>query len=101
MILAAGMGTRMGRITESIPKVLADINGKSLLQNAVEKCTSEGFDDIIVNVHHFADLVEEEILRLNRMGFRISVSDERDMLMETAGGLYKARNFFGNEPFLL
>jgi N-acetyl-alpha-D-muramate 1-phosphate uridylyltransferase len=101
MILAAGMGTRMGKITESVPKVLADINGKSLLQHAVEKCTSEGFEDIIVNVHHFAYLVEEEISRLNRLGFRISVSDESDMLMETAGGLYKARNFFAKEPFLL
>jgi MurNAc alpha-1-phosphate uridylyltransferase len=101
MILAAGKGTRMGKITDSIPKVLADINGKSLLRVAVEKCTASGFDDIIVNVHHFADMVEEEIARLNRMGFRITISDEREELLETAGGLYKARNFFDREPFLL
>jgi N-acetyl-alpha-D-muramate 1-phosphate uridylyltransferase len=101
MILAAGKGTRMGQITDSIPKVLVDINGKSLLQISVEKCTAEGFDDVIVNVHHFADMVEDEIARLNRMGFRVTISDERDELLETAGGLYKARHFFDNEPFLL
>jgi len=101
MILAAGKGTRMGEITDSIPKALLDINGKSLLRIAIEKCTVAGFDNIIVNVHHFADMVEEEIVRLNRMGFRVSVSDERELLLETGGGLYKAKDFFDKEPFLL
>jgi NDP-sugar pyrophosphorylase family protein len=101
MILAAGIGTRMGKITEDIPKALVDINGKSLLQHAVEKCTSSGFNDIIVNVHHFADMVEEEVKKLNNIGFRITVSDERAMLLETGGGLYKARQFFDSDPFLL
>jgi len=101
MILAAGKGTRMGKITDSIPKVLADINGKSLLRIAVEKCSAAGFDDIIVNVHHFADMVEDEVGRLNKMGFRVTVSDERKLLLETGGGLYNARNFFDSEPFLL
>jgi N-acetyl-alpha-D-muramate 1-phosphate uridylyltransferase len=101
MILAAGKGTRMGKITDSLPKVLLDINGKSLLRIAVEKCTAAGFEDIIVNIHHFADMVEEEIFRLNRMGFRITVSDEREMLLETGGGLYNAKDFFDKNPFLL
>jgi N-acetyl-alpha-D-muramate 1-phosphate uridylyltransferase len=101
MIFAAGMGKRLGRITENIPKALVDINGKSALQMAVEKCTQYGFDDIIINVHHFAEMVEEEVSRLNNMGFRISVSDEREMLLENGGGLYKARKFFNNDPFLL
>lgn len=101
MILAAGKGTRLGKITENIPKALVDINGKSVLQLAVEKCTASGFDDIIINVHHFAGLVEEEVERLNKMGFRISVSDEREMLLETGGGLYKARGFFDKSPFLV
>jgi N-acetyl-alpha-D-muramate 1-phosphate uridylyltransferase len=101
MILAAGLGTRMGMITETIPKVLTGINGKSLLHHSVEKCASEGFDDIIVNIHHFADMVLEEIEKLRKLGFRITVSDEREMLLETAGGLYNARHFFGEEAFLL
>jgi len=101
MILAAGRGTRLGKITETIPKVLVDINGKSMLRLAVEKCVAHGFDNIIINVHHFADLVEEEINRLNRLGFRITISDERDLLLDTGGGLYKARKFFDKNPFLL
>ncbi len=101
MIFAAGLGTRMGEITQTVPKALVEINGKSVLRLAVEKCTSHGFDDIIVNVHHHADMVENEISQLNKSGFRVSVSDERGMLLENGGGLYKARKFFNSEPFLL
>ena len=101
MILAAGLGKRLGKITENIPKALVDINGKTALQIAVEKCSAHGFTDIIINVHHFADMVENEVIRLNKMGFSISVSDERDMLLETGGGLYNARNFFDKKPFLV
>ena len=101
MIFAAGLGKRLGSITESLPKALVDVNGKTVLQMAVEKCTFYGFDEIIINVHHFADMVEDEVKRLNNMGFRISVSNEREMLLENGGGLYKAREFFDNHPFLL
>lgn len=101
MIFAAGLGKRLGRITENIPKALVDINGKTALQLAVEKCTTHGFNDIIVNIHHFADMVEDEIIKLRRSGYCISVSDERDKLLDTGGGLYKARNFFDATPFLI
>jgi NDP-sugar pyrophosphorylase family protein len=101
MIFAAGLGKRLGSITESIPKALVDINGKTALQMAVEKCSLKGFDEIIINVHHFADMVEDEVKRLNKIGFSISVSDEREKLLENGGGLYKARGFFGKDPFLL
>jgi N-acetyl-alpha-D-muramate 1-phosphate uridylyltransferase len=101
MIFAAGLGRRLGKITQTIPKALVDINGKTALHIAVERCSSYGFNDIIINVHHFADMVEDEVSRLNGMGFSISVSDERDMLLENGGGLYKARDFFDNNPFLL
>lgn len=101
MIFAAGLGKRLGSITESIPKALVDINGKTALQMAVEKCSEHGFNDIIINVHHFADMVEDEVKRLNKLGFRIAVSDEREKLLENGGGLYKARDFFGKDPFLL
>jgi NDP-sugar pyrophosphorylase family protein len=101
MIFAAGLGKRLGNITGSIPKALVDINGKTALRRAVEKCSASGFNDIIINVHHFADMVENEVERLNKSGFKISVSDEREMLLENGGGLYKARNFFDKSPFLL
>jgi NDP-sugar pyrophosphorylase family protein len=101
MILAAGLGTRLGEITESTPKVLVEINGKSVLQIAVEKCAGEGFNDLIINVHHFADRVEDEIKRLRQMGYRITISDERNSLLETGGGLYNAKDFFDNSAFLL
>jgi MurNAc alpha-1-phosphate uridylyltransferase len=101
MIFAAGLGKRLGKITENVPKALVDINGKTALRRAVEKCVKYGFSDIIINVHHFADMVEDEVRRLNNDGFRVSVSDEREMLLENGGGLYKARYFFDKNPFLL
>ncbi len=101
MILAAGLGKRLGKITENIPKALVDINGKTALHIAVEKCSAHGFNDIIINIHHFADMVEDEVSRLLNMGFSITVSDEREMLLETGGGLYNARNFFDDKPFLI
>ena len=91
----------MVRLPRQFPKALVDIDGKSALHLAVEKCTSHGFDDIIVNVHHFADMVEDEIIKLNKMGYKITVSDEREKLLETGGGLYKAKWFFDENPFLI
>jgi len=101
MIFAAGLGRRLGTITESVPKALVDIHGKTALQRAVEKCSSAGFDQIIINVHHFADMVEDEVRRLNNAGYNIAISDERDGLLENGGGLFKARGFFDSKPFLL
>lgn len=101
MIFAAGLGKRLGEITKEIPKALVEINGKSILQMVVEKVSAHGFDDILVNVHHLAGKVENEIGKLKKMGFQIVVSDERDVLCETGGGLYKARWFFDNNPFLI
>ena len=101
MIMAAGKGTRLGKITESVPKALVDINGRSILRIAVEYYSRYGFDDVIINVHQFAEDVVREVDRLNREGFRISVSDESDNLLETGGGLFKARHFFDDKPFLV
>ncbi|HLP72665.1 MAG TPA: nucleotidyltransferase family protein [Bacteroidales bacterium] len=101
MIFAAGKGTRLGSITESMPKALVDINGKTALRLAVENCTKHGFGSIIINVHHFPGMVEEEIETLRNEGFDLAVSDEREELLETGGGLFKARHFFDREPFLV
>jgi len=101
MIFAAGLGTRLGKITETTTKALLDINGKTVLHHAVEKCSLSGFEDIIINIHHFADQVLMEIENLRKIGYRISVSDERDGLLENGGGLFKAKWFFDDKPFLL
>jgi NDP-sugar pyrophosphorylase family protein len=101
MIFAAGIGSRLGKITSERPKALVEINGKTILRMAVEKVSAAGFSEVIVNVHHFADMVEEEIGLLNSHGLSVKVSDERSLLLETGGGLFRARGFFGDEPFLL
>lgn len=101
MIFAAGLGTRLKEITASIPKALVIVGGRSVLERAVEYCTAGGFDDIIINVHHHADLVREEVGKLRSQGYRITISDESDGLLETGGGLWKARHFFDSRPFLL
>jgi len=100
MIFAAGLGTRLGEMTRTRPKALADINGKTMLELTAGKIVNAGFDDLIVNIHHHPDQMLDEIGKLREMGYRITVSDERDELLDTAGGLCRARNFFGSEPFL-
>ena len=102
MILAAGLGTRLKPFTEQHPKALAVINGKSLLQRNIEYLTSFGVTDIIVNVHHFPDQITNAIKNNKGFGSNVSISDERDEVLETGGGLMKARKFLeGSVPFVL
>jgi N-acetyl-alpha-D-muramate 1-phosphate uridylyltransferase len=101
MIFAAGLGTRLGNLTKEVPKALVDINGKSALRIAVEKITKSGFDDIIVNLHHHPDIMKEEIEKIRKDGYRITISDESEELLDTGGGLFKARDFFDDKPFLV
>lgn len=100
MIFAAGLGTRLGELTNKKPKALVDINGRTMLDHIVNKLAGAGFDDIIVNIHHFPDQMMVEIERLRTAGFSITVSDESERLLDTAGGLLKARAFFDNTPFI-
>jgi len=100
MIFAAGLGTRLGELTKVKPKALADINGHTMLQLTAGKLVAAGFDDIIVNIHHHPEQMMEEIDRLRALGFSLSVSDESEELLDTAGGLLKARHFFDDRPFL-
>ncbi len=100
MIFAAGLGTRLGEISRERPKALVDINGKTALRIAVEKLTGYGFDDILVNLHHHPALMMEEIEKLHTDGFKITVSDESEELLDTGGGLYKAQSFFTDGPFV-
>ncbi len=102
LIFAAGLGTRLRPLTDTRPKALVEINGKTLLQITIEKLVSFDFTDIIVNVHHFADLMIETIEKNNGWGANITISDERNELLETGGGLKKVAWFFEKgEPFLV
>ena len=94
MIFSAGLGTRFKPWTDSHPKALAMVNGKSLLQRNIEYLQRYGIKDIIVNVHHFANQVEDAVKKNDGWGSRVIISDERDKLLETGGGLLKAKEFF-------
>jgi NDP-sugar pyrophosphorylase family protein len=102
MIFAAGLGSRLKPLTDSIPKALVPIAGKPLLEHVIIKLKDAGFDEIMVNVHHFADQIIEFLQSKNNFGIRIEISDERDELMETGGGIKKAAWFFDDgKPFLV
>ncbi|MEO7393342.1 MAG: sugar phosphate nucleotidyltransferase [Chitinophagaceae bacterium] len=94
MIFSAGLGTRFKPWTDKHPKALALVNGKSLLQRNIEYLQQHGINDVVVNVHHFAEQVEEAIVENDGWGSNILVSDERDEVLETGGGLLKAKELF-------
>lgn len=91
MIFAAGLGTRLKPLTDTLPKALVPLAGKTLLQWQIEKLKDAGITDIVVNVHHFPDKIIQYLQENNNFGCHIQVSDERDMLLETGGGLRKAQ----------
>ncbi len=101
MIFAAGLGTRFKPWTNEHPKALALINGKSLLQRNVEYLQYYGINEVVVNVHHFADQIIETIYKHNGWGSKILISDETNEVLETGGGLLKAAHLLeGSEPFV-
>jgi NDP-sugar pyrophosphorylase family protein len=94
MIFAAGLGTRFKPWTDKHPKALAPVNGKSLLQRNVEYLQQHGIKDVIVNIHHFGKQVIDAIKQNNGWGSDIVISDETNELLETGGGLLKAKDLF-------
>lgn len=101
MIFAAGLGTRLKPITNDKPKALVEINGISLLEITIKKLIRFGFNELIINVHHFA---EQVISFIKQSSFEadIRISDEREVLLNTGGGLKYAQWFFDDgKPFLL
>src|SRR6185436_2744212 len=101
MIFAAGLGTRFKPWTDNHPKALALVNGKSLLQRNIEYLQQYGITDIVVNVHHFADQLIDAIENNKGWGSQITVSDERDEVLETGGGLKKASSFLGSDNIVI
>jgi N-acetyl-alpha-D-muramate 1-phosphate uridylyltransferase len=94
MILSAGLGTRLKPFTDAHPKALFIAEGKTLLEHALNHLKSAGIEDIIINVHHFANQIVDFIHLNNNFGVNISISDESAGLLETGGGLKKAAWFF-------
>ena len=102
MIFAAGLGTRLKPLTDTMPKALVPVAGKPLLWHTIRKLKAAGFDEIIINVHHFAEQIRQYIQDNHRFGIRIEFSDETRALLDTGGGIKKASWFFDDEkPFLI
>lgn len=102
LILAAGLGTRLKPLTDTMPKALVPVNGKPLLLLLIERLKSAGFDNLVINVHHFSNQIIDYLNEQHSFGMNISVSDETDKLLDTGGAIKKAAMLFpDNNPFLV
>jgi MurNAc alpha-1-phosphate uridylyltransferase len=99
MVLAAGLGKRMRPVTDRIPKPLVTVGGRTMLDQALDRLNEAGIETAVVNVHHLAPLIEKHLEGRSRP--RIVISDERDALLETGGGIAKALPLLGEAPFLV
>ena len=99
MILAAGLGTRMRPLTETTPKPLVRLAGRAMLDHTVDRLKTSGVGRVVVNVHHLADQVERHVAALS--GLDVAISDERDLLLDTGGGLARALPELGQNAFFV
>lgn len=97
MLFAAGLGSRLKPFTDNHPKALAVVNGKTLLERNIRYLQRFGIDEVIVNVHHFADQILKVLDKYDGWGSKITISDETDEILETGGGLLKAAWYFKDE----
>lgn len=100
-IFAAGLGTRLKPLTDTMPKALVPVAGKPLLAHVVEKLKAAGCKKIVINIHHFGDMIVDYVKSQGNFGIDIVFSDERQMLLETGGAIKHAVELLGNEPFLI
>ena len=100
MIMAGGKGERLYPLTKDRPKALVEVNGKTLLETVIHRITDAGIHDIVVNVHHFSDLMKQ-FIATHSFDADIRISDETDLLLDTAGGLKFAEPFFQNSDHIL
>ena len=100
MIFAAGLGTRLKPLTDHMPKALVPVAGKPMLEHVILKLIASGFNEIVINVHHFAEQIIDFLKEKNNFGIKIWISDETEELLDTGGGIKKASSLL-NEPFLV
>lgn len=100
MIFAAGLGTRLKPLTDTMPKALVPVAGKPMLEHVINKLKTEGFNEIVINVHHFAQQIIDFLKANDNFGIKIHISDETEALLDTGGGIKKAASYF-DEPFLV
>ena len=102
LIFAAGLGTRLKPLTDTMPKALVPVGGIPLLERVMKRLVAAGYDDIVINVHHFADMIRDFVAVHDGFGVKVSFSDETDLLRETGGGIRHAAPLLaGEEPFLV
>lgn len=102
MIFAAGLGTRLRPLTDHTPKALIPVAGKPMLEHVILKLRDAGFDELVVNIHHLGDQIIGFLHAHENFGLTIHISDERNRLLDTGGGIKKAMPYLdGNEPFLV
>ena len=101
LIFAAGLGTRLKPLTDTMPKAMVPVNGKPLLQILIEKLKTIGVTKVVINVHHFAQQIIDFVNANDSFGIDIRFSDETDMLLETGGGLKKASQLFDDKSPVL
>ena len=98
MIMAAGLGTRMRPITNTIPKPLVNVGGKALIDHVIDRLVASGVTLIVVNVHYLGQQIVDHMKC--RKDVEIRISDESDLLLDSGGGIRKAIHHFGDEPFI-
>ena len=102
MIFAAGLGTRLKPLTDHMPKAQVPVAGRPMLEHVILKLKAAGFNELVINIHHFGEQILDFLRANQNFGLTIHISDERDCLLDTGGGIRKAEPFFrGNEPFLV
>ncbi len=101
LIFAAGLGTRLRPLTDTIPKALVPVGGKPLLYHVATKLKAAGFDELVINIHHFPESIIEYVNEEEGFGVNVSFSDESDLLRETGGGIRHARPYLDGAPFLV
>ena len=101
MILAAGLGTRLMPLTRERPKALVEWNGVPMIEHIIRKLKSQGFTEVVINVHHYAEMIMDFIRKNNNFGIHIDFSLEQEEPLETGGGVSHARQFLEDKPFLV